>query len=109
VVLHHSWVLRQLKKRKTGSPITIYFSNRTNDIILHDELDEILGKNAQYIVTEKKDQQPGGKYIDKDFLQSAISDFKKPFYLCGPDKMISDISTILKELGADPESVIFEK
>ena len=103
-------ILRQLKKENRVANNHLYFSNRTEaDIILHDELDEILGKNAHYIVTEKKNQQTPGRYIDKDFLQSEISDFKKPFYLCGPDKMISDISRILKELGADPESVIFEK
>lgn len=103
-------ILRHLKKENRVANNHLYFSNRTEaDIILHDELDEILGKNAHYIVTEKKNQQTPGKYIDKDFLKSEISDFKPPFYLCGPDKMISDISRILKELGADPESVIFEK
>ena len=40
---------------------------------------------------------------------SEIKNFNKPFYVCGPDKMISDISKILTELGADPESVVFEK
>ena len=49
------------------------------------------------------------KYIDREFLVSEIKDFKRPFYVCGPDKMISDITGILTELGADPESVVFEK
>lgn len=103
-------ILRQLKKEKKIANNNLYFSNRTEaDIILHDELDEILGKNAHYIVTDKASHQPGRKSIDKNFLQSEIRDFKKPFYLCGPDKMISDISAALKELGADPESVVFEK
>jgi ferredoxin-NADP reductase len=103
-------ILRQLNKEKRINSNKLYFSNKTTeDIILHDELDEILGKNAHFIITDDSNQQPAGKYINKDFLQSEIKDFKKPFYLCGPDKMISDISAALKELGADPDSVVFEK
>jgi ferredoxin-NADP reductase len=103
-------ILRQLKNEDRVNSNKLYFSNKTAaDIILHDELDEILGKNAHYIITDASDQQFGRKYIDKNFLQSEIADFKKPFYVCGPDKMVSDISDTLKELGADPESVVFEK
>jgi ferredoxin-NADP reductase len=103
-------ILRQLKKdNKTGSN-QLYFSNKTaDDIILHNELDSILGGNAHYIVTEGSDSRYKKAYINKEFLLAEIKDFKKPFYICGPDKMISDISKILTELGADPNSVVFEK
>src|SRR5436190_5756472 len=84
-------ILRQLKKEDRVNSNKLYFSNKTSaDIILHDELDEILGKNAHYILTDASEQQFGRKYIDKNFLQSEIADFKKPFYICGPDKMVSD-------------------
>lgn len=103
-------ILRQLNKEKRINNNKLYFSNKTAaDIILQDELDDILGKNVHHIITGSTDQQFGKNYIDKNFLQAEIMDFKRPFYLCGPDKMISDISDILKELGADPESVVFEK
>lgn len=103
-------ILRQLKKDKKVGSNQLYFSNKTeNDIILHDELDDILGKNAHYIVTESKDPKYQNGYINKAFLQKEIKDFKKPFYVCGPDKMVADISNILTELGATPDAVIFEK
>lgn len=103
-------ILRQLHKEGKINKNKLYFSNKTvDDIILHDELDEILGDNAHYIITTSATGEQGRKYIDKNFLQSEIIDFKKPFYLCGPDKMVSDISAILRELGASPESVVFEK
>jgi ferredoxin-NADP reductase len=103
-------ILRQLKKDNKVNSNQLYFSNKTSsDIILHDELDTILGRNAHFIITDEMNQQFGKKYIDKDFLLSEIKDFKKPFYVCGPDKMVSDINRILTELGADPESVVFEK
>jgi len=103
-------ILRQLKKDNKINSNQLYFSNKTSsDIILHDELDKILGSNAHYIVTNENNVQFAKKYIDKEFLVSEIEDFKKPFYVCGPDKMISDITRILTELGADPDSVVFEK
>jgi ferredoxin-NADP reductase len=103
-------ILRQLKKDNNIKNNQLYFSNKTvADIILHKELDEILGKNAHYIVTDGSDPQFKKNYINKDFLMEEIKDFNKPFYICGPDKMVSDISKILTELGADPESVVFEK
>jgi ferredoxin-NADP reductase len=47
-------ILRQLKKENRVANYNLYFSNRTEaDIIYHDELDEILEKNAHYIVTDK--------------------------------------------------------
>ena len=103
-------ILRQLKKDNKIGSNQLYFSNRTEkDIILHDELDEILGKNAHYIVTDSDDPKYKKSYINKEFLTQEIKDFKRPFYICGPDKMISDLSKTLTELGADPESVVFEK
>src|SRR5882757_681492 len=49
-------ILRQLKKDNKIRSNQLYFSNRTeNDIILHDELDKILEKNAHYIVTNSND------------------------------------------------------
>ena len=103
-------ILRQLKKDNNINSNQLFFSNKTSaDIILHDELNHILGENAHYIVTDENNPLYGTKYIDKEFLISEIKDFKKPFYVCGPDKMVSDINNILTELGADPESVVFER
>jgi ferredoxin-NADP reductase len=101
-------ILRQLYLDKRAEGTELYFSNRTiNDIILKDELDTMLGSHAHYILTGENNKAAG--HIDKAFLQQHISDFTKPFYICGPDKMISDINQALIELGAKPDAVIFEK
>jgi ferredoxin-NADP reductase len=103
-------ILRQLNKENKIAGNQLYFSNKTeNDIILHDELDNILGKNAHYIVTDSNNPKYKKNYIDKEFLQAEIKDFRKPFYICGPDKMVSDLTTTLVELGATPDAVVFEK
>lgn len=103
-------ILRQLHKEKNIGDNTLFFSNKTaNDIIYEQEFNTILGKNAHYILTNE--EKPGYEkgYINKDFLQKNIKDTSKYFYVCGPDKMISDINAILKEMGAKPDVVVFEK
>ena len=103
-------VLRNLKKQNLLAGNQLFFSNKTpEDIILRDELKAMMGSNVVFITTQE--QIPGldfGK-INKDYLQSHIADFTKHFYICGPDKMVSDLSTILLDLGAKPDAVIFEK
>ena len=69
----------------------------------------MLKNNVHYTVTREKNTIYDNRYINETFLRSEISDFKKQFYVCGPDKMVSDITEILRNLNADPESVIFEK
>ena len=103
-------ILRQLHKEKKINGNQLFFSNKTAaDIILKEELDEILGLNAHYIVT--KEDNPAYKKgpINKDFLVREITNFSKPFYICGPDKMVADINQSLTELGASPDTIVFEK
>lgn len=80
------------------------------DIIEHQELLGILGTRATFLLSN----DPGAEgyvhgRIDARFLRHQISDFKQPFYICGPDEMVKDLTDILKGMGASPESVIFEK
>jgi ferredoxin-NADP reductase len=103
-------ILRQLHRDKKIGSNQLYFSNKTvGDIILHDEFDMMLGKNAHYIITSESNSRYGKGYIDREFLKREIKDFKKPFYICGPDKMVTGISEVLVQLGASPEAVVFEK
>ncbi|HYG38236.1 MAG TPA: FAD-binding oxidoreductase [Cytophagales bacterium] len=103
-------ILRHLALENKLKGNRLLFSNKTSaDIIYEKELTEILGKDAVYILTQE--EIPGYKkgYIDEAFLLSEIKDFYKNFYVCGPDKMISDINNILIKHGAKPDAVIFEK
>lgn len=103
-------ILRQLNKDNKIKGNQLFFSNKTaRDIILQEELDRILGGNAHYILTQEKNGSAGGQHIDKDFLTREIADFTRPFYICGPDKMVSDLTAILTKLGAKPEGLVFEK
>lgn len=86
------------------------FTNRTaKDVILQEELANILGKDAIFILSDEVANGYDNRFIDEHFLRSEISDFSKHFYICGPDQMILDINATLAKLGAKPEAVIFEK
>lgn len=103
-------ILRQLhKENKLGNNI-LFFSNRTSkDIILEDEFNTILGDNAVYTLTNEQNNKYLNERINEDFLKKHIQDFSKNFYVCGPDAMVLDISSVLIKLGAVADAVVFEK
>jgi len=103
-------ILRQLNNDSLIKSNQLFFSNRTSDdIILHKELDAMLGANAHYVITNEETTTFEKGHINRDYLISHVTDFTKPFYVCGPDKMISDLSQVLNELGASADQVVFEK
>lgn len=103
-------IFRELHRDHQASGNTLYFSNKTEgDIIEHQELLDILGVGANFILTNDNKEGYFHARIDKTFLKDQITDFKQPFYICGPDAMVAELNNTLKELGANPESVVFEK
>ncbi|MGE5520088.1 MAG: flavodoxin reductase [Candidatus Dadabacteria bacterium] len=103
-------ILRDLHKQNLLKGNRLIFSNRTpGDIILKDELQGMLGDNAEFIVTGEESNGYHRQRIDRPYLESQISDFSKHFYICGPDKMVSDLNATLLDLGAQPDAVVFEK
>ncbi|MGN6416586.1 MAG: FAD-binding oxidoreductase [Pseudobacter sp.] len=103
-------ILRQLKKDGQASGNVLYFSNKTAlDVILEDELYGILGTDAHFILS--KGDTPGYEhgYINKAFLDTNVTDLRKHFSVCGPDKMISDVNGALEQMGVQPDAVVFEK
>jgi len=111
-------IFRQLDHQKAVTGNTLFFSNKTAaDVIEEEQLRSILGQNAVFILSqvkkggnpqEKKDGYLYGR-IDADFLRKHITDFRQPFYICGPDPMIHEISGLLTGMGASPETLVFEK
>jgi ferredoxin-NADP reductase len=103
-------IFRYLNQHHEIGKNRLFFSNKSDeDIILKDEFSEMLGKNFINIIT----QQPNSMYqygrINKDFLKKNISNFDKPFYVCGPEFFNQSVLQALGELGAQAESLVFEK
>ena len=107
-------ILRQLHKEQKLNGNKLLFANKTEqDIIYEAELTDMLGRNLRNILSFEPAIKTNNKYtyghIDEHFLKEEVDDFAKHFYVCGPDKMIADINELLIKLGANPETVVFEK
>lgn len=103
-------ILRNRARQGKIDGSTLIFSNRSEaDIILRDEWDAMEGLTTIYTVTGQPDSPLAIGMVDKAFLEDRIDDFSQNFYVCGPDKMVEDISATLKDLGADPDGITFEE
>ncbi|SDD60561.1 hypothetical protein SAMN05216464_10245 [Mucilaginibacter pineti] len=103
-------ILRQLYNDGKTEGNTLFFSNKKDeDIILADELKTILGENAHFTTTQQKGGKNDHRRIDAAFLKAEIKDLTKHFYVCGPDDMVKEITDTLTQLGANADSVVFEK
>lgn len=103
-------ILRHLHKDRKLRTNQLFFANKTEqDIIYHHELDNMLGRNVQYILSGENNGKYDYGHIDKAYLAKHIKDLSKPCYVCGPDEMVQQLTDILTELGVKADSVVFEK
>jgi ferredoxin-NADP reductase len=103
-------ILRNLQAKGEIAGHRLIFSNHTSsDIILKDEFDAMEGLDTLYVLTSENDPRFAHGRIDKAFIEEHVQDFSQNFYVCGPDGMVEDINGALKELGADPEGLVFER
>lgn len=105
-------ILRDLHEKGEIGDNHLIFSNKSpKDVILKEEFESILGIKFTSVVTDEfsKDDLFLDGYIDKDFLKKQITDFEQPFYVCGPEEFNEAMMTYLKELGADPDALVFEE
>ncbi len=103
-------ILRDLYSKDQLAGNKLFFSNKTAaDIIYEEELKKMLGENVAFILSREESSGYHHGRIDRKFLEDEIVNFEKHFYVCGPDAMVSEISSFLQKMGADEESVVFEK
>lgn len=103
-------IFRSLKAQNKIGNNKLFFSNKTDkDIILREEFESMLGKNFYNIITAQSDTRYYKGRIDKNYLQQNISNFSQHFYVCGPDPFNEAILKTLGELGAQADSLVFEK
>jgi ferredoxin-NADP reductase len=96
-------IFRQLNQDGALGNNRLIFSNKTEeDIILRQQWDEWLGPKVQYVLSEK------GERIDEHWLRTHIDNFQQPFYVCGPDEMVSDIKKALEKLGGKDTLITVE-
>jgi ferredoxin-NADP reductase len=103
-------IFRELYKNKTLTGNRLIYVNKTKeDIIMGQELFTMFKNNFVNVLTREKTVGFIGKRIDRNFLIANIVDFSQHFYVCGPESFVKDIINNLTELGADADSLVFEK
>lgn len=105
-------IFRDLHKKGEVNGNTLIFSNKTDkDIILKDEFEEILGDQFINVITDEPTDEHLflDGHIDKEFLDSKIDDVEQAFYVCGPQPFNEAMMKHLKELGANPDALVFEE
>ncbi|MBS1614083.1 MAG: flavodoxin reductase [Bacteroidetes bacterium] len=102
-------ILRELARNKQiGSNKLIYSNKTSEDIIAGAELSDMLKDNFINVLTRENVVGFLDKHITRDFIIEHIQDFSRPFYICGPDKFVSDMVKILVDLGAKMEALVIE-
>lgn len=103
-------ILRDLAKSKHAQGNMLLYTNKTSeDVIMGQELQEMLKENFVSIYTRESVVGYLDRHIDRDFLIETINDFSGYFYVCGPDKFVSDMQKLLVNLGANAEYLVIEK
>jgi ferredoxin-NADP reductase len=102
-------ILRDLADKGQVEGNSLLFANRTDkDIILRETWEKMPGLDHLFVTSDGSGGFASGR-IGKEFLKKHLKDFSQHFYVCGPDAMVADIMAALKELGAKPDALVFEK
>ena len=100
---------RRLQTHGTLEGCHLIFSNKTEkDIILRDTFTSMPGLTRDFIVTDDPDSEFSGGQVDKAYLETVVKDSEGPFYICGPDKMVSQIADTLSALDVEDARIIKE-
>jgi len=103
-------IFRYLRKEEKLTGHKLLFGNKAEkDIILQDEFEEMLGENFVNILSEEKKEEYAHGLMDRDFLEKHIDRTDQHFYVCGPKPFNELVLGELKEMGADPDELVFEK
>lgn len=102
-------IFRDLYKKNKLRGNKLIFVNKTSlDIIAYTELNRMFKEDIMHVLTREGVVGFKGKRIDRNFLIENITDFSQHFYVCGPSNFVDDVLRILKDLGAESDSLIFE-
>ena len=101
---------KRLEEQGTLEGCELIFSNKTeDDIILRETFEKMPGLETYFTVTDQEDTDVHTGLIDRKLLEKRIQPGKGKCYICGPDKMVEEISSTLLEIGVPEEDIIREE
>lgn len=89
-------ILTQLDHEKKPINVTLLYSNRDQNVVYKEELEEIAKNNPHfkihYIISPE--------HIDEKKIRELVPDLQKPFfYVSGPEPMVDSLGNTLREMG----------
>lgn len=104
-------ILRQLYTDNQIEGNTLIFSNKTSDdIILEEEFDQMLGNNFYALLTRENVIGYTEAHIDEEYLAETVRNFNQNFYICGPEAFVKHVEDLLlNTFGVRADSIIIEK
>jgi hypothetical protein len=103
-------ILRRLAADGRMPGHKLIFANKTRrDVIDWMVLAHHLGDDLILAFSQEKVPETHHGRVTRDFLAERIDDFSQHFYVCGPPPMIDSVMKDLKDLGAEPDSLVFEE
>lgn len=103
-------IFRQLQKDGKLGNNRLMFSNKTSqDIILKDEFEQMLGDHFINTLTGEETKKYDHSMMNEDYLKQKIKNLDQYFYICGPDPMIEAISKDLEKMGVAKDKIVKEE
>ncbi|MGD8566840.1 MAG: FAD-binding oxidoreductase [Gammaproteobacteria bacterium] len=103
-------IFRSLARQNKLENNSLVFSNKTPaDIICEKEFKHYLQDRCILTCTREATSGYDNRRVDEAFLKENLDDFNQYFYVCGPKKFVSNINSTLEALGANSETVVFER
>lgn len=95
-------ILKQLDHENKQISVTLLYSNRDQNIVFKNELEEMAKRNPNlhihYIFSPE--------HIDENKIRELVPDLQKPiFYVSGPEPMVESLGNLLKEMGVTEENL----
>ncbi|MFC4817705.1 MULTISPECIES: FAD-binding oxidoreductase [unclassified Flavobacterium] len=97
------------KQNKLFGNKLIYTNKTSKDVIADEELKKMFRNEYLKVYTRENIVGFKERRIDRNFLIDYITNFNQHFYVCGPSDFVKNITTLLIELGANPESMVIEE
>ncbi len=108
-------IIKYATDNRLPHKITLLYSNRTpEDIVYKHDWEKLQAQNPNltivHTITKPEESKlewngPTGK-IDANLVRQYVSDLDKAiYYVCGPPSLVSDLTTVLTEMGVDPRRI----
>lgn len=95
-------ILKQLAYEKKPINVTLLYSNRDQNIVYKEELEEIAKENPNF----KIHYIFSPEHIDEGEIKQFVPDIQKPiFYVSGPEPMVENLGSLLKEMGVTEDHI----